>query len=174
MDRHRKRRGQSLVEFAITSAVLVVLFGGLVDISRAIQFADVLHNAARQGARYGAWWSEGTNSNPHLNDTAIKGAVDQELIAGGLPASVLKNSVASLGCALTATDGNAHSNPPYATANFPSASNQPWLYICQTAGTPADLNVAVLMTYGPLTGFIPRGIPGGFATGTNWHVAVQR
>ena len=120
-------------------------------------------------------WSEGSNSNPHLNDAAIKTIVDRELIAGGLPASVLKNSILTFSCSLQTTDGNSRFNPPYATANFPSTPNQPWLYLCETAGTPPDLNVAVLMTYGPLTSFLPTGaIPGGFATGTNWHLKVQR
>lgn len=171
MDRTRLQHGQSLVEFAISSIVLVVLFGGLVDLSRSIQFSDVLHNSAREGARTGAWFSQATNSNPHLNDTDIKTAVDRELVAGGLPSSVQMNSVSSLGCALAVTDGN----PPYDASKFPSTVNQPWLYVCQTAGTPADLNVAVLMTYGPLTGFLPTGaIPGGFAIATNWHLKVQR
>ena len=175
MDRTRLQYGQSLVEFAISSIVLVVLFGGLVDLSRSIQFSDVLHNSAREGARTGAWFSQATNSNPHLNDTDIKTAVDRELVAGSLPGSVQRNSVTALGCNLAVTDGNSQFNPPYATSNFPSTVNQPWLYVCETAGAPAELNVAVLMTYGPLTGFLPTGaIPGGFAIATNWHLKVQR
>ena len=165
MDRTRLQNGQSLVEFAISSIVLVVLFGGLVDLSRAIQFSDVLHNSSREGARYGAWFSEGTNSNPHLDDTSIKTAVDRELVAGGLPASVLKTD-----CAL-----GSPGDPPYGASSFPVSVNQPWLYICSTAGTPVDLNVAVLMTYGPLTGFLPtNAVPGGFAVASNWHVKVER
>jgi Flp pilus assembly protein TadG len=177
VDRTRLQNGQSLVEFAISSIVLVLLFGGLVDLSRAIQFSDVLHNSAREGARTGAWFSEAdpTKPNPHLNDTDIKTAVDRELVAGGLPGSVLENSVTLGTCPLSVTDGNSQSNPPYATSNFPGTVNQPWLYICKTAGTPADLNVAVLMTYGPLTGFLPTGsVLGGFPIATNWHLKVQR
>lgn len=176
MDRTRAQNGQSLVEFAISSLILVVLFGGLVDLSRAIQFSDVLNNSAREGARTGAWFSEATNSNPHLNDIDIKTAVDGELVAGGLPASVLESSVTTTPpCPLNVTDGNTQSNPPYAASSFPTTANQPWLYICKGATTPVDLNVAVLMRYGPLTAFLPAGnLPTGFATAANWHVEVQR
>lgn len=190
MDHPRNQRAQSLVEFAISSAVLIVLFGGLVDVARAVQFADVLHNAAREGARYGATFSDGTNSNPHLNDTDIKRVVDAELNAGGLAASVQQNFLASTApnsanCSVSVTDGNLDHNPPYASTSFPTTTNKTFLYLCQDtrvtkcpameATCPADLNVVLLMLYGPLTAFLPTGvIPGGFPIAANWHLNVQR
>ena len=119
--------GQSLVEFALASVVLVLLFGGLVDLTRAIHFADVLQGAAREGARSGAAYSAGSASNPGLDDRDIKLVVDAQLNAGGLPSSVLKNP--AVNCPAVA-DGNGLYNPPYASAAFPSAANSPSLYIC--------------------------------------------
>jgi hypothetical protein len=190
--------GQSLVEFAISSIVLVLLFGGLVDLTRAMRFSDTLHAAAYQGARHGAWKGlcqtpaspapgcvAGGTGDPYLDDDDIKSAVDDNLTAGGLPASVLKAGIVSggaltvngAGC-LAPTDGNTVNNPPFATSAYPTVSNQPWLYICLQNGSgsePQDLEVILLMTYGPLSGFLPTGpIPAGFEVAANWHVKVPQ
>jgi Flp pilus assembly protein TadG len=178
-------RGQSLVEFAISSVVLVLLFGGLVDLTRSIHYADVLQSAAREGARAGAAFDTGTAANPALDDADIKAVVDAQLKAGGLVASILKNP--GVDCPAVA-DGNSLHNPPYANAAFPGTANQPWLYICYqnnpaldyptTAPTTIadpyrDLNVIVLMAYGPLTGAVPTPLGGTFGLAANWHVRVQ-
>ena len=175
--------GQSLVEFALASIVLVILFGGLVDITRAIHWADVMQSAAREGALRGATFSAGSASNAYLDDTDIKAGVDSELVAGGLPASILQNGVSS--CP-TVSDGNGNHNPPYASSAFPAAANQPWLYICYSNSgaqdypvTPAtglagaDLNVVLLLAYGPLTAVIPGPLSGNLGVAANVHVRVQ-
>jgi hypothetical protein len=172
-----------LVEFALASTVLVLLFGGLVDLTRATHFADVLQGAAREGARAGAAYSAGSASNPNLNDTAIKLIVDAQLKAGGLPASVLKNP--AVNCPGVA-DGNSVHNPPYASGAFPAAANSPWLYICYD-NNPAldyptvpptdkmghDLNVILVMAYGPVTGVVPTSLGGNLGLGTGLHARVQ-
>ena len=175
--------GQSLVEFALSSVVLVLLFGGLVDLTRAIHYADVLQSAAREGARAGAAFDTGSASNLNLDDADIKAVVDDQLKAGGLAASILKNPGAD--CPAVA-DGNAFHNPPYANAAFPGVANQPWLYICYAnsgatdyPSTPAgnlagqDLNVVLVMAYGPLTAAVPTPLGGAFGLAANWHVRVQ-
>jgi len=176
-------RGQSLVEFALASIVLVVLFGGLVDITRAIHWADVLQSAAREGSLRGATFSAGSASNPYLDDADIKAAVDAELAAGGLPASILQNP--GTDCP-TVADGNPDHNPPYAGSAFPTAANQPWLFICygnsgaqDYPSTPpaglqgADLNVVLLLAYGPLTAVIPGPLSGNLGIAANLHTRVQ-
>jgi Flp pilus assembly protein TadG len=179
--RSSKERGQSLVEFAVSSVVLLLLIGGLVDIGRSIDVAEALSNAAREGARHGAWFDAGTLSHPYLDDGQIKAAVDAELAAAGLPASLLKNPGST--CP-SVTDGNGFHNPPYTSGSYPAAANQPWLYVCynNTSGldftSPAsnqaglDLNVIVLYTYGPLTPLIKTQF-GVFQLAANQHVVVQ-
>ena len=175
--------GQSLVEFALASVVLVLLFGGLVDLTRATHFADVLQGAAREGARYGAAYSAGSASNPGLDDHDIKLVVDAQLKAGGLPASILKNP--GVDCPAVA-DGNAFHNPPYPSAVFPNLANVPWLYICYDNNpgldyqtTPPtdkmghDLNVIVVMGYGPLTGAVPTPLGGNLGLATGLHTRIQ-
>jgi len=175
------QRGQSLVEFAVSAVVLLLLVGGLVDIGRSIFVSETLADAAREGARLGASYNAATLSNPYLYDAEIKSAVDSELAAIGLPASLLKNPGTT--CP-SVSDGNAYHNPPYTSAAYPPTANQPWLYICynNTPGldftSPAagqaqlDLNVIVLYTYGPITPLVKSQF-GLFRLATNQHMTVQ-
>lgn len=45
--------GQSLVEFAILLPLLLLIMIFLFDLGRAVYYYSVIHNAAREGARYG-------------------------------------------------------------------------------------------------------------------------
>jgi Flp pilus assembly protein TadG len=181
--RRHTQRGQSLVEFALSSVVLVLLFGGLVDLTRAIHYADVLQGAAREGARYGSAYNAGAAGNPALDDADIKSIVDAQLQAGGLPVSILKNP--GTDCPAVA-NGNSVHNPPYANGAFPTVANQPWLYICYAnsnvqdyPSTPAaalagqDLSVILLLAYGPLTAAVPTPLGGSFGLSAAVHVRVQ-
>lgn len=182
----RAESGQSLVEFAISSVVLVLLFGGLIDISLALHDTGVLHNAAREGARVGTIYSTGYGGNPYLDDTDITAAVNRALKSANLPAASLRNT-SSITCPV-AQDGNLDYNPPYLTSYTPPVTNQPWLYICYNLQPGKDLlsplppnqppviqelNVILLMAYGPLTSFIPAPLPGGFSLAANVHRSVQ-
>ena len=176
-----RQRGQSLVEFAVSSVVLLLLVGGLVDIGRSIYVSETLSNAAREGARHGAWFDAGTLSHPYLYDSEIKATVDLELAGIGLPASVLKNP--STTCP-NVSDGNGWHNPPFVSSAYPLSANQTWLYICynNTSGldytSPAtnlgqlDVNVIVTYTYGPLTPLVKSQF-GVFQVAANQHITVQ-
>lgn len=175
------QRGQSLVEFAVSSVVLVLLVGGIVDIGRSMYVTETLSNAAREGARHGAWFDAPSQANPYLDNSDIKAAVDAELAAGSLPASILKNPGTT--CP-SPTDGNSFHNPPYVSSAYPSTANQPWLYICYNNSpgldytTPAttmgqlDLNVILLYSYGPLTPVVKSQF-GIFQLAANQHMTVQ-
>jgi Flp pilus assembly protein TadG len=176
------QRGQSMVEFALSSVVLLLLVGGLVDIGRAIYVTETLSNAAREGARHAIWFDAPHQSNPWLDDAEIQTTVNAELATISLPASTLKNSTTT--CPAP-TDGNAYHNPPYANSAYPATPNQTWLYICynNTPGvdypsTPAagasqkDVNVIVLYSYSPLTPIIGAQF-GTFHLAVNQHMTVQ-
>lgn len=170
-----------MVEFALSSVVLLLLVGGLVDIGRAIYVSEALSNAAREGARHGVWYDASKLTHPYLFDAEIKAAVDAELATISLPASVLKNPAAT--CPAP-TDGNTFHNPPYPNSAYPTTANQPWLYICynNTAGTdytgpPAgagqqDLNVIVLFVYSPLTPIVNSQFTA-IRLAANEHMTVQ-
>jgi Flp pilus assembly protein TadG len=50
---NNQRRGQSLVEFAIALPVLLLLSVTIFDFGRVVYYSSAVHNAAREGARYG-------------------------------------------------------------------------------------------------------------------------
>jgi hypothetical protein len=50
----QKTRAQSLVEFAILLPIFLLVVLGIFDLGRVIYTLSALHNAAREGARYGA------------------------------------------------------------------------------------------------------------------------
>jgi len=58
----RKTRAQSLVEFAITLPVLILLFAGLVEFGFALNFYLSLMDATREAARFASNW------DPFLRD----------------------------------------------------------------------------------------------------------
>lgn len=170
-----------MVEFALSSVVLLLLVGGLVDIGRALYVSEALSSAAREGARHGVWFDTPNRAHPYLYDAQIKAAVDAELAAVSLPASVLRNP--GVTCPAP-TDGNTLHNPPYANSAYPPTANQTWLYICyaNTAGldytAPAtnlsqqDLDVIVLYSYGALTPLVTAQF-GIFRLAANVHMTVQ-
>jgi len=179
--RRRGQRGQSLVEFALSSVVILLLVGGVADIGRSVYVSEALSNAAREGARHGVWFNAPALSHPYLDDAQIKSAVDANLAADSIPASALQNPGKT--CPST-TDGNTVHNPPYVSSAYPGTAGQAWLYICynNTPGldftSPAtnqsqlDLNVIVLYTYSPFTPLISKQF-GIFHLAANVHMTVQ-
>jgi Flp pilus assembly protein TadG len=171
-----------MVEFALSSVILLLIVGGLVDIGRAVYVSEVLSTSAREGARHGAWFDAPNLAHPYLDDAEIKSVVDAELATMSLPASVLKNPGGTT-CP-TPTDGNSYHNPPYANSAYPPSVNQSWLYICYdntpgvdftappTGQSQQDVNVIVLYSYGPLTPLI-GGQFGAFHLAANEHITVQ-
>src|ERR1700694_6023349 len=84
--------GQSMVEFALSSVVLLLLVGGLVDIGRALYISEVLSGAAREGVRHGVWFDAPRMAHTYLDDAQIQAAVNTMLTSNSLPASVLQNA----------------------------------------------------------------------------------
>src|SRR5437660_12700830 len=87
---HLHEGGQSLVEFAVSSVVLLLLVGGLVDIGRSIYVSEALSNAAREGARHGAWVDAPRQSHPYLDDAQSQAAAAVALASISQPGSLLK------------------------------------------------------------------------------------
>ncbi len=50
----KKTKAQSLVEFALLLPIFLLVVLGIFDLGRVIYTLSALHNAAREGARYGA------------------------------------------------------------------------------------------------------------------------
>jgi hypothetical protein len=181
----RRQRGQSLVEFAISSIVLLLLMMGLLDLSRAFYFAVNLDGAAREGARHGAWFSTNLRANNFLDDTDIRIAVNQSL--GG--AGVVGTSVPQAAC-LAPTDSNVNNNKPYAASAYPASPQAVNIYICYTQPGGArvgqmgaaptdnswrlgDVNVSLLMNFQLITPFIQNLFGNGINLAYNEHFTIQ-
>jgi Flp pilus assembly protein TadG len=178
-----RQRGQSLVEFAISSIVLLLLMMGLLDLSRAFYYAVSLEGAAREGARHGAWFDTASRSNIYLDDADIMSAVNSSLSGSGLTGVLVP------GC-LAGADGNTLNNKPYASSAYPSGTQQVNVYVCYTqpggaqAGSLAahptdnswrlgDVNVSLLMNFGLVTPFIQSIFGNGIPVVYNAHFTIQ-
>jgi len=51
---HSPQRGQSLVEFAMIIPIFLLLGVVIFDLGRGVYYYSAIHNAAREGARYGS------------------------------------------------------------------------------------------------------------------------
>ncbi len=184
--RRRRQRGQSLVEFAISSIVLLLLMMGLLDLSRAFYFAINLQGAAREGARHGAWFDTAGRFNPYLDDTDVMQAVNQGLSGAGITAV----QISANGC-LAGADGNVYNNKPYAAAAYPAATGNVNAFICYTSPGGAtqlgtrpspptdnswrlgDINVSLLMNFALITPMIQNLFGNGLKLAFNEHFTIQ-
>jgi Flp pilus assembly protein TadG len=182
----RRQRGQSLVEFAISSIVLLLLMMGLLDLSRAFYFAVNLDGSAREGARHGAWFSTNLRANNFLDDNDIAIAVNQSLGGSG----VVGTPVPQAGC-LSGTDGNVNNNKPYPASAYPTSPQAVNIYICYTnpnsgghTGTLVsaptdnswrlgDINVSLLMNFQLITPLIQSLFGNGINLAYNEHFTIQ-
>ena len=183
----KKQRGQSLVEFAISSTVLLLLAMGLLDLSRAFYFAVNLQGAAREGARHGAWFNTNTRNNPYLYDDEIMTAVKQGLYGAGFTDPQITQIQTAC---LTPTDGNTVNNKPYAQSAYPTTAGTVNVYICYTDPTGSksatrlsapsdnswrlgDVNVSILMNFQLITPFIQGIFGNGLNLAYNEHFTIQ-
>ncbi len=206
----RGQRGQSSVEFGASAIVLFLLLYGLIDLGRVFYFDIGLTGATREAARQASWFSlpaNGPGSNPSLYDSdgwtqdpcpyepngnptgdpnafpGIKQAVDCNLNKYHLPSSILENPGTTCPDGI---DGNANHNPPYADSVYPTAVDQPLLFICydntpglDLATAPADnsfrgqdVNVILIMSFGFAGGFMPSVVGSSVHIVANTHMVV--
>ena len=96
-----KRRGAVVVELAVVAPILVIIFLGMVEVSRGIMVQQILTNAAREGAREaimeGATTSDvQTTVTQYLANSTISGATvsvtpDPTVAAARQPVTVAVN-----------------------------------------------------------------------------------
>ena len=67
-----RARGQAIVEFALASTVFLLIIFGTIDFGRVIFTYSMLHNAVREGARYGKVKCGETNWVANTKDRVIQ------------------------------------------------------------------------------------------------------
>jgi len=186
--RRRKSSGQSLVEFAISSMVLLLLAMGLIDLSRAFYYSVSLQGAAREGARHGAWFNTAARQNNFLDDTDVLTAVKQALYGAGFQDSQI-HLMQNGGC-LAPSDSNVNGNKPYPQAAYPNNPQEVNVYICYTdpSGNQVgsrlsppldnswklgDINVSLLMNFQLITPLIQGLFGSGIDLAYNEHFTIQ-
>jgi hypothetical protein len=187
--RRRKQRGQSLVEFAISSTVLLLLAMGLIDLTRAFYYSVALQGAAREGARHAAWFNTAARSNLYLKDSEVSNAVQQALLGAGFKPTQV-TFIPQGGC-LSPADGNGDQNKPYPQAAYPTTPGSVYVYACYTfpGGAPqfgtlntapidnswrlGDINVIVLMNFPLITPMIQALFGGSIDLAYNEHFTIQ-
>lgn len=155
-----------------------------------------LLGASREGARHAVWFDTPNRRNPYLDDADVIAAVNNNLGGAGLP-TVTANHSQTNGACPTPSDGNSFGNPPFDSSYYPSAPNQPWLYICYfppsnpgcslpsvpqptLASAPADncwrlgdVSVVLLMTTALLTPALENLAGPGVLVAANTHMQIQ-
>jgi hypothetical protein len=92
-DRRAGARGQSLVEFAVSVPVFVMLLFGMLEFGFAFNHNLTLEYATREGARTGAALAKGTASIPCANvDDEIIASVQRVLTSPGAPIDISRIS----------------------------------------------------------------------------------
>ncbi len=69
------QHGQSLVEFALVIPILLLLSVILVDFGRVVYYSSAIHNAAREGVRYGIVHNEESTDWPGMKQAAMNSAI---------------------------------------------------------------------------------------------------
>ena len=96
-DRRDRSRGQSLVEFAISVPVFVLLLFGMLEFGFAFSHNLTLEYATREGARTGAALGPGTPNIPCANvDEQIIAAAQRVLTSPGSPVDISRISAITI------------------------------------------------------------------------------
>jgi Flp pilus assembly protein TadG len=85
----RNAKGQSLVEFAVSAMIMLLLIAGIADLGRAFFSYMAIRDAAQEGAAYGSTYPDdlagienrvrGTSQTPvQMDDEAVKVFVEYE------------------------------------------------------------------------------------------------
>ncbi|HWW82417.1 MAG TPA: TadE family protein [Vicinamibacterales bacterium] len=135
--RHRKSRGQAMVEFALLSGLLFLLVMGIFDFGRAIAVYINIAEAAHEGARQLVLRSNYFSQYP---DSAIVNATLAKIGGGGM----------------VLTEDPCLAPPsPCSSPSIPTTVNTGYIWISPNR-TTGNHNVVVRVTYlfAPMTGMI--------------------
>ena len=108
------KRGQALVEMALMAPVLFLMVLGATDLSQLFYYSTSVTNAAREGARQGAYYDPMTfpGGNTYATDAAVYSAVNAEASYLNLSEPCHPNTI----CSGSLTNCPSY---PYANALYP-------------------------------------------------------
>ncbi|HVB77667.1 MAG TPA: TadE family protein [Candidatus Nitrosotalea sp.] len=87
----RRQRGQSLVEFAITAPILLLLLAGAIDFGNGYTVRLQVANAARVGARWASLHSGDVNQGWSSSSAPAENTIEGQVIYAGDTLSVIND-----------------------------------------------------------------------------------
>ena len=157
-----RRRGQSLVEFAMIAPFLIMILLLVVDCGRAAYDYSTLAGAAREGARAAI-----TTGNNRPDNSRVIGAVEQNAIGLSLSSGTCVNDPAPASPAMQANTGLVYvgAGSGNVTTNAPGGQAPAGVGVCG-AVVPSyaghyPLTVTVKYNFQPLTPFGSQFFPNG-------------
>jgi hypothetical protein len=150
---------------------------GSVDFGRIFYYSVAITNAAREGARHGAYYDPTYNSggggNPWDSDAAVLAAIQSEVPAGSLSVSLAEPSPPTASHCLTG-------GPPYSDAYYPTQANTGYVYICfneadgnTTSPQGGTVRVTILYNFAPVTPIIQSVVGNGVHVQATSVMVVQ-
>ncbi len=132
----RARCGQTLVEFAASAVIAVVLLLSVVEFGRMVLVYTTINNAARIGVRFAMVHG----SDNATTTSAIQSVVNNYLSAAAIDTSTATITVAypgytALGCAASGTGPGC---PVKVTVTYPYQAMIPYLPISVTLGSQSE------------------------------------
>ena len=148
----KRSRGQSLVEFALLSPILLLLAAGMLDLGRAYYYEVASIDAARDAARYGIGLSRNPADQPGPGYQAICDYATTDLSN----VTLFGSNLSSVECR-TAASLPATTRPYYPAGTYSVAPNQALVVIYCPDGpaacvgdrnSTANANLSVTVYYG--------------------------
>jgi Flp pilus assembly protein TadG len=133
--RHRDDRGGALIEFALVLPLMLAIFAGIVDFGRMFQRAEVVTNAAREGARIAVL--------PGYTDADIQARVSA-YVDEGIIAGAGANAVATRVLVTITPAGGGSFEAAQVTVNYTDSYLILGPIVGLIGGTPANFGTVVL------------------------------
>jgi Flp pilus assembly protein TadG len=169
----RTKRAQALVELGLMALPLFLIVLGATDLSRMFYYTTAVTNAAREGARHGAYYDPTTSpgGNTYDTDAAIYAAVTAEAQQGTSFASLSLSEPCHPNTTCTGGLTNCPSYP-YASTLYPpvAAPDTGYVFVCfnnTTTATTATVGQPIRVTI--LYSFVPVAP----LLGTVYHTAAS-
>ncbi len=125
--RRRRSRGSAVLEFALSSTVLFMLFAGMADLTRMFYYARIVTNAARAGVQYGMYNATHNTDTTDMQTYALADANNLSgLTANATYYCTCPSTTGTVTCGSTCTGGTTARMYDSVTTSYPFAATVIW------------------------------------------------
>jgi Flp pilus assembly protein TadG len=135
--RTSRSRGSAVLEFALSSTLLFMLFAGLADLTRMFYYARIVTNAARAGVQYGMYTSANWTNYTGMQSAATASAGNLTgLSAVATSYCQCPGTSGTVACASTCSGSTTPKEYVQVTTTYPFAAVVAWPKL------PATFNIS--------------------------------